>query len=42
MFNLAEVIAKENGVKPGETIIVTGGTPGVSGATNFLHLIEVK
>lgn len=42
MLNLAEVIAKENGVKSGETIIVTGGTPGISGATNFLHLIEVK
>ena len=42
MLSLAEVIAKENGVKSGESIIVTGGTPGVSGATNFLHLIEVK
>lgn len=42
MIGLADIIAKENGVKSGESIIVTGGAPGVSGATNFLHLIEVK
>ena len=42
LINLSQIIAKEHGVKAGESIIVTGGTPGVSGTTNFLHLIEVK
>ena len=42
LLNLAEVIAKENGVNAGETILVTGGTPGVGGSTNYLQLITVK
>lgn len=42
LLNLAEVIAKENGVQAGEQILVTGGTPGVQGKTNYLQLIEVK
>ena len=42
LLNLAEVIAKENGVNAGETILVTGGTPGVRGTTSYLQLITVK
>ena len=42
LLNLAEVIAKEHGVESGEQILVTGGTPGVSGQTNYLQLITVK
>ena len=42
LINLAEVIAKENGVEAGEQILVTGGTPGVEGQTNYLELITVK
>ena len=42
LLNLAEVIAKENGVNAGETILVTGGTPGVEGTTSYLQLITVK
>ena len=42
LINLAQVIAKENGVMAGEQILVTGGTPGVEGKTNYLQLIEVK
>ncbi|MEG0685418.1 MAG: pyruvate kinase, partial [Coprobacillus sp.] len=42
LLNLAEVIAKENGVATGETILVTGGTPGVEGTTSYLNLITVK
>lgn len=38
----AEVIAKENGVEPGEQILITAGTPGVKGATSYLELITVK
>ena len=34
--------AKENGVVAGESILVTGGTPGVEGKTNYLQLLEVK
>ncbi len=41
-LDLALSIAKDLGVKKGESIIVTGGTPGVSGTTNYLHLLEVK
>ena len=42
MIDYANIIARENGVKVGEKIIVTGGTPGVKGATSYLELIEVK
>ena len=42
LLNLAEVIAKENGVNAGETILVTGGTPGIKGTTSYLQLITVK
>ena len=33
---------KENGVNAGETILVTGGTPGVRGTTSYLQLITVN
>lgn len=42
LIQLAQIIAKENGVESGEQIIVTGGTPGVSGQTNYLQLITVE
>lgn len=42
LLNLAEVIAKENGVESGQQILVTGGTPGVEGTTNYLNLVTVK
>ena len=42
LINLAEIIAKENGIEAGEQILVTGGTPGVEGQTNYLQLITVK
>ena len=42
LIQLAQIIAKENGVEAGEQIIVTGGTPGVEGKTNYLQLIEVQ
>lgn len=42
LLNLAEVIAKENGIHAGETILVTGGTPGIKGTTSYLQLITVK
>lgn len=42
LLNLAEIIAKEHGVESGEQILVTGGTPGVQGQTNYLQLITVK
>lgn len=42
LIQLAQIIAKENGVVAGEQIIVTGGTPGVSGQTNYLQLITVQ
>lgn len=42
LLNLAEVVAKENGIQAGEKIIVTGGTPGVVGQTNYLEVITVK
>ena len=37
----ARVIAKENGVKAGEQIIVTAGTPGVKGTTSYLELVTI-
>ena len=42
LLHLSQVIAKENDVQVGQYIIVTGGTPGVSGQTNYLQLIEVR
>ena len=42
LISLAEVIAKENGVESGDMILVTGGTPGVAGKTNYLQLITVN
>ena len=42
MIDYASIIARENGVKPGQKIIVTGGTPGVKGTTSYLELIEFK
>ena len=42
MIDYASIIARENGVKPSQKIIVTGGTPGVKGATSYLELVEVK
>ena len=42
LLNLAEVIAKENGIEEGQTILVTGGTPGVKGTTSYLQLVTVK
>ncbi|CVH75072.1 Pyruvate kinase [Clostridiales bacterium CHKCI006] len=42
MLNYAELLAKEFGVEEGETVIVTGGTPGAPGTTSFLNLITIK
>ena len=42
LLDLAQVIAIENGVDAGQTILVTGGTPGVEGTTSYLQLITVK
>ena len=42
MLNYAELLAKEFGVEAGETVIVTGGSPGTPGSTNFLNLITIK
>lgn len=39
---LARSIAKANGIKPGETIIVVAGYPVGFGATNVMKIIEVK
>ena len=42
LLNLAEVIAKENGIEEGQKILVTGGTPGIKGTTSYLQLLTVK
>ena len=42
LVNLANVVAKENGIAAGEKVLVTGGTPGVTGQTNYLELVTVK
>ena len=42
LINLANVVARENGIEPGAKILVTGGTPGVVGQTNYLELLTVK
>lgn len=39
---LAHTIAKEHGIMPGQTVIVTGGTVSTPGSTNFIELIKVK
>ncbi len=38
----AQILAKENGVEPGEQILITAGTPGVGGTTSYLELVTVK
>lgn len=42
MVEYAGVIAKENGAKPGDLIIVTGGAPGVKGDTSYLELVKIN
>ena len=42
LMDLAMVIAKENGITAGEQVIVTGGTPGVSGLTSYLEIVTIK
>ncbi|EMD17056.1 pyruvate kinase [Eggerthia catenaformis OT 569 = DSM 20559] len=42
LVNLANVLARESGILIGEKVLVTGGTPGVVGQTNYLELITVK
>ena len=42
LMDLAMVIAKENGISAGEQVIVTGGTPGVSGLTSYLEIVTIK
>ncbi|MGN1182861.1 MAG: pyruvate kinase [Faecalibacillus sp.] len=42
MLDYASIIAREAGIDAGELILVTGGTPGVEGATNYLELVMVK
>ncbi|MBO6046880.1 MAG: pyruvate kinase [Erysipelotrichaceae bacterium] len=42
LINLAKVIALENGANMGDKFIITGGTPGVSGQTNYLELVTLK
>ena len=38
----AQILAKENGVEPGDQILITAGTPGVGGTTSYLELVTVK
>ena len=42
MLDYASIIAREAGIDAGELILVTAGTPGVEGATNYLELVVVK
>lgn len=42
MLNYAELLAKEAGCESGQLVIVTGGTPGRPGQTNFVNLITLK
>lgn len=42
MIDYAVVIAKENGVKEGQQILVTAGTPGLQGTTSYLELLTVQ
>lgn len=39
---LARAVAREHGIKPGETIILVAGYPVGNGATNTMKIIEVK
>ncbi len=41
-LDYAQIVAKENGVEPGQQILITAGTPGVGGTTSYLELITVK
>ncbi len=41
MIDYAQIIAKENNVKAGQLILVTGGTPGLKGDTSYLELVRV-
>lgn len=41
MIEYASVIALEQGVKRGELVLVTAGTPGIVGDTSYLELIKV-
>jgi pyruvate kinase len=42
LVSLANIVAKENGIEAGSKVLVTGGTPGVVGQTNYLELITIK
>lgn len=42
MIDYARIIAEENGVPTGSLILVTGGTPGIPGDTNYLELVRIK
>ena len=35
-------IARDLGIKPGEPIILVGGTPTGAGKTNFMRIVEVN
>jgi len=41
LVNLAQVIARENGVEVGQKVMVIGGTPGVAGQTNYMELVTI-
>lgn len=41
MIEYARIIAKENGAKEGDLILVTGGAPGVKGDTSYLELVRI-
>lgn len=42
MIDYAQILAKENGINPGEQILVTAGTPRQTGNTSYLELITIK
>ncbi len=42
MIDYASIIARENGVKPGEKNHCNWWYPGIKGATSYLELVEVK
>lgn len=39
---MANVVAKAHGLKPGDTIIVVAGYPTGTGATNVMRIVEIK
>lgn len=41
MIEYARILAKENGAKEGDLIIVTGGAPGVKGDTSYLEIVRI-